>query len=113
MPGGHILCGSCRGLRIEQIHLDRLQPRVRPVRHPPVERDDVTTGFKHRFRDGPADTAAGACDDRDVALAHDLIRLSAPAASSAASYRRTIPSRLWWRLALSARHAGFSAWRSA
>ena len=83
MPGRDILGRIRRRLRIEQIHQHRLELRVRPVRHAAVERDDVATGFKHRFRNGPADAAAGAGDDGGVALAHDLTRLSAPAASSA------------------------------
>src|SRR5882724_2537900 len=96
MPGRDILGDICRRLCIVQIDLDWLQPRMRPIRQAAVERDDVTTSLNHRFRNGPADAAAGAGDDGDFALAHDLTRLSGPAASSATWYRRMLPSRWWW-----------------
>ena len=66
MPRGDVFRRIRRRLRIEQIHQDRLELRVRPVRLATVERDDVVTGFKQRFRDGAADAAAGAGDDGDV-----------------------------------------------
>jgi hypothetical protein len=73
MPGRYIPGGIRRRLRIEQIHQNRLQPWMRPVREAPVERDDLVTISQHRLGDGPADAAAGARDDGDVALAHDVL----------------------------------------
>ena len=69
-PPGNLGCRRFGRFCVQEVDLVRFQPRMRPVGLVEGERDDAIAAFDQGVRDGGADAAARAGDDRGAVAAH-------------------------------------------